>query len=203
MILCSHWCASLPEFVSVKAEGVKGDGVTDDSTAIQAVFDKYWGCKIIYFDAGSYYVTKTIKIPTGSVVVGEIWSTIIGGGAAFADQTKPTPVVQVGNAGEKGVVEISDMVFSTRAGSAGAIVVQWNVGDASGQKGTAGAWDVHVRLGGFKGTGLDVSTCLAGSTHSTTGCTAAFVGLQITSTATAYVENVWVWAADHDLWVSP
>ncbi|CAE6477166.1 unnamed protein product [Rhizoctonia solani] len=122
------------QFVSVKAEGAKGDGVTDDSTAIQAVFDKYWGCKIIYFDAGSYYVTKTIKIPTGSIVVGEIWSTIIGGGAAFADQTKPTPVIQVGNPGEKGVVEISDMVFSTRAGSAGAIVVQWNVADAAGQK---------------------------------------------------------------------
>ncbi|KAF8595217.1 exo-beta-1-3-glucanase [Ceratobasidium sp. AG-I] len=188
------------QFVSVKAEGVKGDGVTDDSTAIQAVFDKYWGCKIIYFDAGTYYVTKTIKIPTGSVVVGEIWSTIIGGGSVFADQTKPTPVIQVGNAGEKGVVEISDMVFSTRAGSAGAIVVQWNVGDASGQKGTVGLWDVHVRLGGFKGTNLDVSNCRAGTTHaSIPACTAAFLGIQITSTATAYLENVWVWTADHDL----
>lgn len=189
------------EFVSVKAEGAKGDGVTDDSTAIQAVFDKYWGCKIIYFDAGTYYVTKTIKIPTGSVVVGEIWSTIIGGGSAFSDQTKPTPVIQVGNAGEKGVVEISDMVFSTRSGSAGAIVVQWNVGDASGQQGTVGLWDVHVRLGGFKGTNMDVSNCQAGTSHSTTACTAAFAGLQITSTATGYFENAWIWTADHDLYV--
>ncbi|CAE6353085.1 unnamed protein product [Rhizoctonia solani] len=187
------------QFVSVKAEGAKGDGVTDDSAAIQAVFDKYWGCKIIYFDAGSYYVTKTIKIPTGSIVVGEIWSTVIGGGSAFADQTKPTPVIQVGNPGDKGVVEISDMVFSTRAGSAGAIVVQWNVADAAGQKGTVGMWDVHIRLGGFKGTNLDVSTCLAGSSHSTTGCAAAFLGLHITSTATAYMENAWIWTADHDL----
>ncbi|EUC54837.1 Exo-beta-1,3-glucanase, partial [Rhizoctonia solani AG-3 Rhs1AP] len=177
------------QFVSVKAEGAKGDGVTDDSAAIQAVFDKYWGCKIIYFDAGSYYVTKTIKIPTGSIVVGEIWSTIIGGGAAFANQASPTPVIQVGNPGEKGVVEISDMVFSTRAGSAGAIVVQWNVADAAGQKGTVGLWDVHIRLGGFKGTNLEVSSCLAGSSHSTTGCTAAFLALHITSTATAYMEN--------------
>ncbi|KAG9124261.1 hypothetical protein FRC07_012219 [Ceratobasidium sp. 392] len=188
------------QFVSVKAEGAKGDGVTDDSAAIQAVFDKYWGCKIIYFDAGSYYVTKTIKIPTGSTVVGEIWSTIIGGGSAFADQNKPTPVVQVGNAGDKGATEISDIVVSTRSGSAGAIGVQWNTADASGQKGTAGAWDVHIRFGGAKGTNIDVNNCRAKTTHaSTAACTAAFLGLQITSTASIYAEGTWVWAADHDL----
>jgi glucan 1,3-beta-glucosidase len=186
------------EFVSVKAESAKGDGVTDDSDAIQAVLNKYHGCKIIYFDAGTYYVTKTIKIPTGSIVLGEIWSTIIGGGAAFSDQTNPTPVIKVGNPGERGVVEISDMVFSSRAGSAGAIVVEWNVADALGRQGTVGMWDVHIRLGGFA-AGLDVSTCLAESSHSTEECTAAFLGLHITSCATAYMENAWVWTADHDL----
>ncbi|KAG9121205.1 hypothetical protein FRC07_002938 [Ceratobasidium sp. 392] len=60
-------------------------------------------------------------------------------------------------------------------------------------------WDVHIRLGGFAGTGLDVSGCLAKSSHSTDGCTAAFLGLHITSTATAYLENAWIWTADHDL----
>ncbi|KAF8595384.1 exo-beta-1,3-glucanase [Ceratobasidium sp. AG-I] len=187
------------QFVSVKEQGAVGDGVTDDSAAIQSILDKYSGCKIIYFDAGTYYVTKTIKIPVGSIIVGEIWSTIIGGGSAFSDQSNPTPVIQVGSPGDKGIVEISDMVFSTRVGSAGAIVVQWNVADASGQQGAVGMWDVHVRLGGFKGTGLDVSTCLAGSTHSTEGCTAAFLGVHITSQASAYLENAWIWTADHDL----
>ncbi|KAG8762427.1 hypothetical protein FRC12_009041 [Ceratobasidium sp. 428] len=187
------------QFISVKAQGAKGDGVTDDSTAIQAVLDKYSGCRIIYFDAGTYYVTKTIKIPVGAIVVGEIWSTVIGGGSAFADQTKPTPVIQVGSPGDKGVVEISDMVFSTKAGSAGAIVVEWNVADAAGQQGTVGMWDVHIRLGGFAGTGLDVSSCLAKTSHSTDGCIAAFLGLHITSSASAYMENAWIWTADHDL----
>jgi glucan 1,3-beta-glucosidase len=86
----------LPEFVSVKAKGAKGDGVHDDTDAIQSVLDDYAGCKIIYFDAGTYYVTDTIKIPEGTIVVGEIWSTIIGGGRKFADQKKPRPVVEVG-----------------------------------------------------------------------------------------------------------
>jgi heptaprenylglyceryl phosphate synthase len=56
----------------------------------RALSSKYWGYKIIYVDAGACYGTKTLKISTGSVVVGEIWPTIIGGGSAFADQTKPT-----------------------------------------------------------------------------------------------------------------
>ncbi|KAG8724705.1 hypothetical protein FRC09_015401 [Ceratobasidium sp. 395] len=188
------------QFVSVKAEGAKGDGVTDDSAAIQAVFDKYWGCKIIYFDAGSYYVTRTINIPTGSTVVGEIWPTIIGGGSAFSNQNSPTPVVKVGNAGDKGVTEISELVVSTRSGSQGAIGIQWNTADASGQKGTSAAWDVHIRFGGAKGTNIDVSNCKARTTHaSTAACTAAFLGLHITKQASLYAEGTWVWAADHDL----
>ncbi|QRV88543.1 exo-beta-1,3-glucanase [Ceratobasidium sp. AG-Ba] len=190
---------AINQFVSVKAEGATGNGLTDDSDALQAIFDKYSGCKIIYFDAGTYYVTKTIKIPVGSIIVGEIWSTVLGGGATFADQSNPTPVIQVGSPGDKGIVEISDMVFSTRAGSAGAIVVEWNVADAAGQQGTVGMWDVHIRLGGFAGTDLDVSSCLAQSAHSTDACTAAFLGLHITKSATAYMENAWIWTADHDL----
>lgn len=54
------------------------DGVTDDTTSIQNFINANWGCKILYFDAGTYKVTNTITIPTGSIVVGEIWTTIIG-----------------------------------------------------------------------------------------------------------------------------
>ena len=54
------------------------DGVTDDTTAIQNFINANWGCKILFFDAGTYMVTNTITIPTGSIVVGEVWTTVIG-----------------------------------------------------------------------------------------------------------------------------
>jgi hypothetical protein len=86
----------LLEFISVKQFGAKGDGVADDTRIIQAVINKFSGCKIIYFDAGTYYVTDTIKIPEGTIIVGEIWSVIIGGGKKFADQKNPRAVIDVG-----------------------------------------------------------------------------------------------------------
>lgn len=125
------------QFASVRAAGAAGDGTTDDTTSIQNFINANWGCKVLFFDAGTYRVTNTITIPTGSIVVGEVWSTIIGmsyrvwgvyanaektplgDGANFADQNNPRPVVKVGNAGDKGTVEISDIVFSARGGSAG------------------------------------------------------------------------------------
>jgi glucan 1,3-beta-glucosidase len=187
------------QFASVKDNGAVGDGVTDDTTAIQNFINKYWGCKILFFDAGTYYVTNTITIPTGTIIVGEVWTTVIGGGSNFSDQNNPRAVIKVGNAGDKGVVEISDMVFSARSGSAGAIVVEWNVADASGQKATAAMWDVHIRLGGFAGSGMQTGNCLKQSGHAIAPCTAAHTGLHITSQATGYFEGTWVWTADHDL----
>ncbi|KAG8956019.1 hypothetical protein FRC04_006468 [Tulasnella sp. 424] len=187
------------QFASVRDAGAKGDGVTDDTKAIQKFIDNNAGCKILYFDAGTYMVTDTIKIPSGSIVIGEVWTTVIGAGPNFANESKPRPVVQVGKAGDKAGVEISDMVFSARSGSAGAIIVEWNAADKPGQKGTAAMWDVHIRVGGFAGSNISVSNCLKFTTHDNKACTGAFLGLHITSKATAYLEGTWVWTADHDL----
>lgn len=86
---------SVHQFVSVKDQGAKGDGKTDDTKALNKIMEKvnvlalasdtvltihlqYSGCKIIYFDAGTYIVTDTLKIPAGTRVVGEAWSVIAG-----------------------------------------------------------------------------------------------------------------------------
>ena len=81
---------------------------------LQKVFDTFAGCKIIFFDAGTYYITNTLKIPAGSQVVGEGWSVIMGGGSAFQDQSNPRVMVRVGNEGDEGIVEITDIIFATR-----------------------------------------------------------------------------------------
>jgi glucan 1,3-beta-glucosidase len=51
-----------------------------------------------------------VKIPVGTHLVGEGWSVIMAGGAAFNDQKNPKVAVQVGTAGDKGVLEITDVM---------------------------------------------------------------------------------------------
>lgn len=172
----------------MKSEGAKGDGKTDDTAALQAVFDKYSGCRIIFIDAGTYVVTSTLKIPAGSQVVGELWSNIVASGSAFSDASNPTVVVQVGEAGDTGRTEISDIVFTTLSGSAGAIVVEWNVADAPGEQGSAAMWDTHVRLGGYQGSGIQESNCAKLSGHTVAPCTAAYLSLHLTKSSSAYLE---------------
>ncbi|KAF8186858.1 pectate lyase superfamily protein-domain-containing protein [Mycena galopus ATCC 62051] len=198
------------EFVSAKANGVVCDGKTDASGPLQSFINKFWGCKILCtvfymlilinltrsldLDAGTCLVTQTIKVPTGSTIFGEFWTTILASGTAFSNAGSPTAVLQVGEAGDTGAVEISDIVISTTAGSAGAIGVEWNV---KGDPGKVGMWDVHVRIGGAVGTGIQVSECPAGATS--TSCQGAFLGLHVAATGSGYFENIWVWSADHDL----
>ncbi|EIN07504.1 beta-1,3-glucanase [Punctularia strigosozonata HHB-11173 SS5] len=183
------------QFVSVRSQGAKGDGTTDDTAALQAVFNNFACSKIIFIDHGTYKITNTLTIPAGARVVGEVWPVILGSGSAFNDQNNPKQVVKVGNAGDTGTIEITDVLFATQGPTAGAIVVEWNIHEDA--QGTAGMWDSHVRLGGAAGTNLQSAQCPSGSDNN--ACMAAFLAFHITSAATAYLEGTWVWLADHDL----
>ncbi|ODQ49670.1 pectin lyase-like protein [Saitoella complicata NRRL Y-17804] len=189
------------QFVSVKAMGAAGDGYTDDTVAIQKTLNKYAGCKIVYFPAGSYVVTNTITIPAGSRIVGEVWSTVMAYGSNFADSSNPIPMWKVGNVGDDGVVEISDMLFTTKGPAPGAILVQWNIRDPAGSQGVSGMWDSHFRIGGAIGTQLQTSQCPTSAAVSA-ACEGSFLKLHITSEASFYGENLWIWTADHDLDIS-
>ncbi|KAI0339777.1 glucan 1,3-beta-glucosidase [Trametopsis cervina] len=184
------------DFVSVKSHGAKGDGHTDDTNAIKSILSQYAGCKVIFFDAGTYIVTSTITIPAGTQIVGEAWTVIMGSGNAFFDYNNPKPVVQAGTAGSSGVLEISDIIFTTRAPAAGAIILEWNVHDPAGQQAAAGTWDTHLIIGAQ--SGLQVSQCPTSGAGGN-NCFADFLGLHLTSGSSAYLEGMWVWLADHDL----
>ncbi|KAJ7079293.1 exo-beta-1,3-glucanase [Mycena belliarum] len=176
--------------------GAAGNGVADDTNAINTFIQQNSGCAILVIEAGTYKVTDTIVVPVGTTLVGGMFSTILGSGAKFADQANPRPVIKVGNAGDRGAVEISDLVIATTGGSAGAIGIEWNVNESS--QGAAGMWDVHIRLGGAQGTNINSANCPKGSTD-VSKCASAFLGFHITPTGSGYFENVWVWNADHDL----
>ncbi|MCJ1379596.1 hypothetical protein MMC17_002698 [Xylographa soralifera] len=187
-------------FLSVKAAGAKGDGVTDDSAAIQALFNKATSDNIVYFDHGAYLITSTVKVPSNIKITGEIWPVIMASGKSFSDMTNPKPVFQVGQPGDVGAVEMSDLIFSTQGSAPGAILVEWNVGASS--QGSSGMWDVHMRIGGSAGTDLQSNTCAKNPTvtaPANPACEGAFLLLHVTPKASIYMENNWLWVADHEL----
>ncbi|KAK7437112.1 hypothetical protein VKT23_018738 [Stygiomarasmius scandens] len=191
---------AVDQLVSVRNYGAKGDGQTDDTIALQKIFDEFSGCKIIFFDAGTYVVTETLTVPAGTQMVGEAWSVIAGKGEAFQDMDKPEVVVKIGEKDSKGVMEISDIVFTTIGPTPGAIVVEWNVRQPDDQPAGAGMWDSHIRLAGAAGTNLELN-CPTGQNAlvADSECFAAFLALHLTPGSTAYLEGTWVWLADHDI----
>ncbi|KAL2022498.1 hypothetical protein VTK56DRAFT_5105 [Thermocarpiscus australiensis] len=191
----------ISNFVSVKANGAKGDGVTDDTAAIQAIFDKATPEQIVYFDHGAYIITKTIKVPKNIKMTGEIWPLILAGGDGFfKDQANPKPVFQVGQPGDKGAVEMSDLIFGTAGPQPGAVLMEWNVAGAS--PGAAGLWDVHTRVGGYAGSQLELEQCAKNPNVTNPikpACFGAFLLLHVAEGGSAYLENTWYWVADHAL----
>ncbi|TVY67484.1 Glucan 1,3-beta-glucosidase [Lachnellula suecica] len=187
-------------FKSVKAAGAKGDGSTDDTQAIQALFNSATADDVIYFDHGAYLITNTVTVPKNIRITGEIWPLIMAGGTTFSDQTNPKPVFQVGQVGDTGSVEMSDLIFETQGPQPGAIMVEWNVAETS--QGSAGMWDVHFRIGGTAGTKLQSDTCSKNpnvTAPANPACEGAFLLLHVTQKATIYLENNWFWVADHEL----
>ncbi|KAG6814277.1 hypothetical protein H0H92_013402 [Tricholoma furcatifolium] len=202
---------SVTQFVSTKDHGAKGDGKTDDTAALQALLYKSAGRKIVFFDAGTYVVTSTLTVPAGTRIVGEAWSVIAGMGEAFSDVNNPRVVVKVGEKGSCGVVEITDIVFTTVGPifqviwltldkAPGAIIIEWNVKEPAFHQGGAAA-----------GTNLELANCPPGALD-TAPCMAAFLAIHLTPGSSAYLEacflqhyidtlfkGTWVWLADHDM----
>ncbi len=195
--------------------------VTDDTDALQRVITMAAKRdQIVFFDFGVYKVTRTVNVPPESKIVGETYPVIMSSGEFFADINQPQPVVRIGRPGEAGSIEWSDMIVSTQGHQPGAVLFEVNLA-ASTSKPT-GLWDVHARVGefcgvipecksnkpsgGFAGSNLQVAQCPTTPTVATppapvnTNCIAAYLMMHVTRSATAlYLENVWLWTADHDL----
>lgn len=225
---------------------MRQDGVTDDTAALQkAIYTAADDGRLVFVDAGTYRISETIYIPSGSKMVGESYPVIMSSGQSFAEMDFPTAVVQVGRPGEAGNVEMSDIVIATQGSQPGALLIEWNL-DSPGEP--SGMWDVHTRIGGFAGSKLQLADCPAmpgpapgtqsairnattptnisstalslnppyrnatgfygNGTGSSNGnsseldqsCIGAFMSMHITPSASGlYMENSWLWTADHDL----
>lgn len=186
-------------FVSVKSKGAKGDGSTDDTAAIQNAMNGLSSGQILFFDYGAYIISSTVTVPNNIKIVGELWPMIMAKGSAFQDANNPQPVFKVGSAGQTGSVQMSDLVFQTVGPQPGATLVEWNLGQTS--QGSNAMWDVHARIGGSAGTQLQSNTCAKNpsSTSINTNCEGAYMLMHITKSGSVYLENQWLWVADHEL----
>ena len=178
---------ALGDFVHIKDFGAVGDGVTDDTAAVQTALYSSQG-KILFVDAGSYILTDTVVVPAGVKMVGETWSQFVAFGPAFSDENSPKVMVRVGaTPGQVGDVEMQDLLFTTKGSTAGAVLLEWNM--AADAQGSAALWDCHVRIGGA--TGTDLTPGIA------PGCNAASLMMHIKPGASGYFENMSLWAPDH------
>ncbi|KAH6845713.1 pectate lyase superfamily protein-domain-containing protein [Chaetomium sp. MPI-CAGE-AT-0009] len=186
---------AIGDFIHIKDFGAVGDGVTDDTAAVQTALYSSQG-KILFVDAGSYILTDTVVVPAGVKMVGETWSQFVAFGPAFSDATNPKVMVRVGaTPGQVGNVEMQDLFFTTKGPTAGAVLLEWNM--AADAKGSAALWDCHVRIGGATGTDLTPAECPALTSGIAPGCNAASLMMHLKPGASGYFENMWLWVADH------
>lgn len=191
------------DFLSARSAGARGDGTTDDTAALQAALDAAAAAnKVLWLDFGLYRLTSTLTVPPGSRIVGESYPVLLSSGRFFADQRDPQPVLRVGAvSGQAGYVELSDFVVGTQGAQGGAVLIQWNL-DSTGGGRPSGMWDVHTRIGGFAGSQLQATQCLKqpGNSNVNPQCIGAYMSMHVTKgAANLYMENTWIWTADHDL----
>jgi hypothetical protein len=100
-------CEKLEQYVSVKDFGAAGDGVTDDTAAIQAAIDSLAGT--IYFPDGTYITTATLVLNNNN-------QTLQGSGrnkASIDADFRGGAVIQI----ERARCAVCDLAVSTKAGS--------------------------------------------------------------------------------------
>lgn len=122
---------------SVYAYGAKGDGVTDDTAALQAAITAN---AQVFLPCGQYLVSAPLTLRADSSLVGEVMSMIKvkGSAAAWANAAAPAAVL---SAPAGSAVRLADLLFSTDGDDApGCIFLDWSASSA------AGLWDVHWRV---------------------------------------------------------
>lgn len=171
---------------------VAGDGVTDDTASLQAILNSAAGKSLLYFPHGIYLLTNTLLIPTGSKLIGEAFTEFSASGSKFSNVKSPTPMIKVGNAGDIGVAQLTDFVFTVADILPGTVLVEVNM--AGPKAGDVGFFNCHFRIGGAHGSKVDTSACGAPAS-----CLASRISAHLTATSSSYWENSWAWVADHDL----
>jgi len=123
---------ALPEmstWINLKSLGVKGDGITDDTKAIQEAIDKY---QDLYVPQGSYRISETLKLKPSTVLIGfhpmATNFTLIENSAAFGSFGAPVALIEAPSGGTN---IISGIGLYTAQNNYRAVACKWMAGEKS------------------------------------------------------------------------
>lgn len=153
--------------LNVKDYGAKGDGITDDTAAIQAALNAYPnGKRIIYLPNGTYLVSSPLSWPAGTPGTGNDYkNTILQGQSqrnaiiklqdqapGFTDPQNPKAVIFTGPApAQRFGNSIRNVTVETGRDNLGAIGIQFNASNQGSLR------QVTIRSGDGQGVaGLDM-----------------------------------------------
>ena len=125
--------------------------------------------KAVFLPSGTYLVSQTINIPAGKMLLGEGWSEIQAKAGSSMFTNALTPKPVLSLAAGAGRTVLSNLMLTVGGDLPGAIMLDWKAADVS-------IFDVHWRL-----------------IHK------AHTSIQAVTSAGGYMENSWVWTADHDI----
>jgi glucan 1,3-beta-glucosidase len=80
--------------VATDFAGISNDGTGDQTDKINSLLSSSIGVGPVFFPAGIYAVSGTVKVPVGSIIVGEGWSQIMATGSFSQDESNPQVMVQ-------------------------------------------------------------------------------------------------------------
>ena len=112
---------------SVQAFGAAGDGKADDTATIQRAIDE---CREVFFPAGTYVVSDTLRLRPDSRLFGEMWSIIKlrGNAAGYQDTASRKTLIDV-PADPAATVTLCHLFFQME--TPGGIWVDWRAGQKS------------------------------------------------------------------------
>ncbi len=127
--------SDIPEFpgmekwVNLKTLGAKGDGLTDDTKAIQAAIDQY---PCIYVPQGSYRISSTIKLKPETVLIGlhplATNFTLIENSPFFGSFGAPEALIEAPSGGTN---ILSGIGLYTAQNNYKAVACKWMAGEKS------------------------------------------------------------------------